>query len=69
MEDKYPYKLWLGILFVVFGIIFLLRDYGVFNFSLEHLPFLLVIVGVAFLIPGIKKAEKYIEKNPTLKKR
>ena len=50
MWNWYGCKLWLGILFFVLGIIFILRDYGVWNFKLNPLTAILIVVGLAFLL-------------------
>ena len=43
-------KIWLGILFLVLGIIFIFRDYGFWNFKLEPLTAVMIVIGLAFLL-------------------
>jgi uncharacterized membrane protein len=60
MSEWYGCKLWIGLLFLVMGVFFLLRDYGFLNFKLEPLTAVLVVVGVAFLFCPRKKPKQNI---------
>ena len=59
---SYAYKLYIGFLFVLFGVLFVLRDYGIISFRLDHFTFILIVVGIALLAELIKKAEEYFRK-------
>ena len=62
MDKSYPYKLYIGFLFVLFGMFFVLRDYSILSFQLDHFTFILIVIGVALLVGLLIKAERYFKK-------
>ena len=43
-------KIWIGILFLAFGILYILKDYGFINFKLNPLSAILIIIGLGLLV-------------------
>ena len=58
MAEWYGCKLWVGILFFILGIIFILKDYGVWQFKLQAWSAVLVILGLALLLCPKKRSMK-----------
>ena len=43
-------KIWMAILFLAFGILYILKDYGFVEFKLNPLSAILIIIGLGLLL-------------------